>query len=64
MAARSHTPLVGTLGGSIFFGLVVSGYASYLREKGKQDDLIRRAEVKRAEDYLAKRNDRPKDEEP
>ena len=48
---------------SVFFGLFGSGYLSYLWEKGKQDDTIRRAEVKRAEDYLSKRKDRRKDED-
>ena len=51
-------------GVSVFFGLFSSGYFAHMWEKGKQDDLIRRAEVKRAEDYLAKRKGRPKDEEP
>ena len=49
---------------SIFFGLFCSGYSAHLWEKGKQDDLIRRAEAQRAQDYLAKRKGRPKDEEP
>ena len=41
---------------SVFMGLVAAGMLESMVRKQREDDLIRRAKVKRAEDYLNRRN--------
>ncbi len=41
---------------SVFVGLVAAGMLESMVRKAREDDLIRRADVKRAEEYLNRRN--------